>query len=274
MADLTNRKQAMHPDEATIEQTAHALIALRANGGKGPHPDAPADLDDAYRVQFAMERILATQTGFHPIGWKIGATNAGARAAFKLEAPFLGRLYREMTSVSPAALPALPGFYRAYEAEIVLSLGRDLDAVAGPVDAAAVRAATRAIAPAIEMVGGWVPVAGPNGAYGLIADDAGHGHWILGAEIVDFAALDPLDAPVTFSLDGETRSVGKGANVDGGPFGAAAWLANELAKMGRALKAGDYITTGTAIAPVPFGAGGLNAVADFGALGKVDVTIG
>ena len=71
-----------------------------------------------------------------------------------------------------------------------------------------------------------------------------------------------------------TKAVGKGANVDGGPFGATAWLANELAKYGRALKAGDYVTTGTAIAPFPYAGDGKTAVADFGALGKVEVRIG
>ena len=263
----------MPTSDTNIDDAAQAFAALRANNGQGPHPAAPATLADAYRVQFALERLLVGK-GLSTIGWKIGATNAGARAMFKREAPFLGRLYAEMTSSSPATLPAAPGFYRAYEAEIVLELCADLDARAGAIDAAQVRAATRAVAPAIEMVGGWVPVAGPNGAYGLIADYAGHGCWILGAPISDFAKLDLLEAPVAFSLDGEQKAAGKGANVDGGPFGATAWLANELGKMGRKLKAGEYVTTGTAIAPVPFAGEGRTAVADFGALGKVQVRIG
>ena len=257
-----------------LDRNARSLLALRQAAGSASVPPAPASLREAYETQFACERILVAEKGFETIGWKIGATNAGARAGFKLEAPFLGRLYRQMTVASPAGLPAAPKFYRAYEAEVVLKLARDLDGTKGTVDAAAVRAATGSVAPAIEMVGGYVPPGGENFGFALISDFAGNAYWILGAERVDFAGLDLEQGDIRFSLDGEEKAVGKGANVDGGPFGATAWLANELAKYGRALKAGEYITTGTAIAPVPYAGDGKRALADFGALGHVEVTIG
>lgn len=257
-----------------LDQNARALLALRQKAGDAPVPPAPASLREGYETQFACERILVGERDYQTIGWKIGATNSGSRAAFKLEAPFLGRLYRQMTRLTPARLPAAPKFYRAYEAEIVLKLSRDLDGANGTVDAAAVRAATAAVAPAIEMVGGYVPPGGDNFGFALISDFAGNAHWILGAETKDLSAFDLEQGEIRFSLDGEEKAVGKGANVDGGPFGATAWLANELAKYGRALKSGEYITTGTAIAPVPYAGDGKTAVADFGALGRVEVTIG
>lgn len=257
----------------SVEQTARALIAFREAGGKAPLPPHAPDLETAYRIQFAIERILVSERGWEPIGWKIGATNAGSRAALKVEAPFLGRLYRQMTSLAPAQLAATPGLYRAYEAEIVLEIGRDLDAATTPLDAEAIRGATRAVAPAIEMVGGFIPPGGPNGGQTLISDFAGNAHWIVGKSTSDFAGLDLMEAPISFSIDGEQKAVGKGAAVEGGPFGATAWLANTLAQLGRSLKAGEYVTTGTTIPPVPFAGGGL-AVADFGPLGKVDVRIG
>ncbi len=260
--------------QTDLETNARKLIALREAQGKADLPAPPADLPGAYRLQFEAERILVAERGFAPIGWKIGATNAGARANFKLDDQFLGRLYRQMTVASPAKLPAAPGFYRAYEAEFVLELGADLDTAKGAIDAAAVRAATKRVGCAIEMVGGFIPMAPPHGAHSLIADFAGCVGWIQGAMTSDFAALDLDASTVTFTLDGETKAQGKGANVDGGPFGATAWLANALGKLGRALKAGDLITTGTAIPPVPFAGDGKRAVADFGALGKVEVTIG
>ncbi len=179
-----------------------------------------------------------------------------------------------MTAASPAKLPAAPGLYRAYEAEFVLELGADLDPARAPFDAAAVRAATSQAGCAIEMVGGFIPMAPPHGAHSLIADFAGCAKWIQGPMTSDVAGLDLDAATVTFSLDGETKAQGKGANVDGGPFGATAWLANALARLGRGLKAGDLVTTGTAIPPVPYAGDGKRAVADFGALGKVEATIG
>lgn len=260
--------------QTALEINARTLIALRAAQGKAELPAPPADLAGAYALQFEAERILAAEKGFTPIGWKIGATNAGARANFKLDDQFLGRLYRQMTFATPARLSAAPGLYRAYEGEFVLELGADIDASKGPVDAAAVKAATRAVGCAIEVVGSYVPMAAPHGAHSLIADFAGCVAWIQGPMTTGFAALDLDAAGVTFTLDGETKAQGKGANVDGGPFGATAWLANALARLGRSLKAGDVITTGTAIAPCPFAGDGKLAVADFGALGRVEVTIG
>jgi 2-keto-4-pentenoate hydratase len=261
-------------DDKTIEQTARALIALRDAHGEGPAPAPPPDLASAYRIQFEIERILVSERGWQPIGWKIGATNPGSRAALKVAAPFLGRLYREMTSLTPTQLPATPGLYRAYEAEIVLEIGRDLGPKGAPYTAEAIRAATRAVAPAIEMVGGFLPPGLPNGGLALIADFAGHAHCVVGAATSEFAALDLMEAPIAFSIDGEQKAVGKGATVGGGPFGATAWLANALTALGRSLKAGKFVTTGTAIAPVPFAGDGKSAVADFGALGRVEVRIG
>ena len=260
--------------QTDLKTNARKLIALRETAGKSEPPAAPTDLSAAYALQFEAERILVAEKGFAPIGWKIGATNAGARANFKLGDQFLGRLYRQMTVASPAKLPSAPGLYRAYEAEFVLELGADLDPAKAPFDAAAVRAATSRVGCAIEIVGGFIPMAPPHGAHSLIADFAGCANWIQGPMTSDVAGLDLDAASVTFSLDGEAKAQGKGANVDGGPFGATAWLANALAKLGRRLKAGDLITTGTAIAPCPYAGDGKRAVADFGALGKVEVTIG
>ncbi|MFT4098910.1 MAG: hypothetical protein QM651_17455 [Rhodoblastus sp.] len=260
--------------QTILETNARALITLRAAQGKADLPAPPADLTGAYALQFEAERILLAEKGFTPIGWKIGATNAGARANFKLDDQFLGRLYRQMTVASPAKLPSRPGLYRAYEAEFVLELGADLDGAKSAIDAAAVKAATKRVGCAIEIVGGYVPMAAPHGAHSLIADFAGCVNWVQGPMTAEFASLDLDSAGVTFSLDGETKAEGRGANVDGGPYGATAWLANALGKLGRSLKAGDLVTTGTAIAPVPFAGDGKRAVADFGPLGKVEVVIG
>ena len=156
----------------------------------------------------------------------------------------------------------------------MLELGADLDPAKASFDAAAVRAATSRVGCAIEMVGGFIAMAPPHGAHSLIADFAGCAKWIQGPMTSDVAGLDLDAATVTFSLDGETKAQGKGANVDGGPFGATAWLANALGRLGRGLKAGDLITTGTAIPPVPYVGDGKRAVADFGPLGKVEATIG
>ena len=109
--------------------------------------------------------------------------------------------------------------------------------------------------PAIEIIGTRLDPWAQAGAPMLAADNAAHGCWIRGAPLFDWQGIDLMDGPVTISADGAVRATGAGRDVDEGPFGAAAWLANALIARGRWLRAGDYVGTGTVTAPVPVEAG-------------------
>jgi len=61
---------------------------------------------------------------------------------------------------------------------------------------------------------------------------------------------------------------GQGSAVLGHPLNVVAWLANELPKQGKQLRAGDYITTGV-ISDVYLAQPGDQLQADFGLLGSV-----
>ena len=49
---------------------------------------------------------------------------------------------------------------------------------------------------------------------------------------------------MTLTANGTTVREGVASNVDGGPFGVVAWLANHLNAMGTTLAAGEIVTTG------------------------------
>ena len=255
------------------EHAARALLAHRANGTANPvlpKGERLADFVQAYAIQDAGDAILRAEQGFIHIGYKIGASNKVARDLLSIDAPFHGRLYGQMASASPAAIPFVPGFLKAYEPEIGILIGRDLPPTGTPFDAAGIEAATQAVLPAIELVGShftpWTEAGAPN----LISDNAAFAHWVMGAPIWDWSGLDLLDAPIMLDIDGVRRGEGTGRNVDGGAFGAAAWLANALAAVGKSLRAGDYITTGIVMPPVAI-ASGHRVIADFGRLGRVEV---
>lgn len=237
-----------------------------------PESERLSDLALAYAIQDAGDVMLRGAMGWKAIGYKIAGTNPASRAHLKIEAPFFGRLYDGMTSVSPATV-ADTGFLRVHEPEIALEIGRDLDLAEAPFDASLIEAATGAVMPAIEIIGTpftpWAHAGAPN----LVADNAAHGHWIRGQPLGEWSALDLVDGAVTLSIDGEVKATGRGRNVDDGPFGAAAWLANALAEKGRALKRGDYITTGSVTPPIPVEPG-QHVVADFGVLGRIELRIG
>ncbi len=231
-----------------------------------------SDLALAYAIQDSGDAILRASMGWKVIGYKIAGTNPAARAHLKIEAPFFGRLYDAMTSLSPATV-AYADLLRVHEPEIAIEIGRDLDPAEAPFDAARIEAATRAVMPAIEIIGTPFTPWAQAGAANLVADNAAHGHWIRGAPLRDWSGLDLMDGAVSLSIDGEVKATGKGRNVDGGAFGAAAWLANALAERGRGLKRGDYITTGSVTPPIPVEPG-QRVLADFGPLGAIDLRIG
>lgn len=258
-----------------LERQARKLLDHRMH--RTPNPVLPeherlSDLALAYAVQDAGDDILRRSTGWKFIGYKIAGTNPASRAHLKIEAPFFGRLYDGMTSVSPAFV-ADTGFLRVHEPEIALEMGRDLDLAEAPFDAARIAAATAAVMPAIEIIGTPFTPWAQAGAANLVADNAAHGHWIMGKPLANWSGVDLMDGTVTLSIDGEVKATGKGRNVDNGAFGATAWLANVLAEKGRALKRGDYITTGSVTAPIPVEPG-QHVVADFGPLGSIELRIG
>ena len=262
-------------DQAELERVARGLLAHRDEGRPNPVPppaQRPTDMGWAYGVAAQLHRIRAEERGWHQIGWKIGCTNAAARAQLGIDAPFYGRLYADTTLSSPADLPAGTGWFKVYEAEIALVIGRDLDPADGPFTADQLEDATRAILPVIEVVGCWHEPWTQAGAALIAADNAAHGYWITGTEVTDWSGLDLLDLPITVRVDGQVAGRGVPGNVDTGPFGVAAWLADTLAASGVALRAGDHISTGLTTPPID-PAPGQHAVADFGPLGQVEVRL-
>jgi 2-keto-4-pentenoate hydratase len=64
---------------------------------------------------------------------------------------------------------------------------------------------------------------------------------------------------------------GIGANVLGDPRVALTWLVNELSQIGVTLRAGQVVTTGTCLVPLPI-APGDRVMCDFAELGSVAVS--
>lgn len=258
----------------TPESTARQLLAYReavrpvALGDWHATGLVPGDVNAGYAAQAALEEIRVRDLGHRPIGYKIGATNRLARDMLGVDEPFFGRLYDVTTEPSPGRLAFLPGVHEVAEPEIALCMGRDLDPENAPYDAAAIEAATAALLPAIETIVSCFSPWTEAGAPTLIADNGAHGSWVMGAEIPDWQDVDPMEIAVLAEVTGTGPLHGRGGAVDGGAFGAAAWLANKLASQGRGLKAGDLISTGTTTVPIPLAAG-QRITADFGRLGSV-----
>jgi len=75
---------------------------------------------------------------------------------------------------------------------------------------------------------------------------------------------------VAGTVAGKVTRESSGAQVLGDPRVALTWLANELSELGVTLAAGQVVTTGTCLTPLPV-APGDHVRGDFGELGSVSL---
>lgn len=254
--------------ESNAARAASMILTARRKRQRLPAlPDAlrPIDADHAYRVQDMMAAITGADAG-----WKIGCTSARAREIICTDEPFAGRLSRDATHASPAALPASGFMLRGIECEFAFRLGRDLPPRTGDYGEAEVADAAAAVLPAIEIVEtvfeDWTKV----GVASVIADNGSHGALVVGRERADWREFDLEQHAIRLTIDGKPVSTGTGRETLGGPLKALAWLANDRARRGDGLKRGQLVTTGTCTG---FHVVGPEAVvaADYGPLGRVEL---
>ena len=105
----------------------------------------------------------------------------------------------------------------------------------------------------------------------LIADCACCNDMLVGAAVPVDARVETLaQLQVQAEVSDGRRPAGVGANVLGDPVTALVWLVNELTAAGRTLEAGQFVTTGACVAPIPVQPGD-EVRADFGWLGRMAI---
>lgn len=225
------------------------------------HPELT--VADAYAIQ-------GINAEGRPIsGHKIGLTSVAMQEMLGVDAPDYGRIFTEELLASGAEVARAELIAPKVEPEIAFALREE---IAGPgVTADQVLAATDHVRPAIEVIDSRI-ADWKIGLVDTVADNASCARVVLGDRLTALGAdLDLAVVQVDLRLDGETVQSGAGSAVLGHPAEAVAWLANAVGEFGVTLAAGDVIMPGSLTAAAPFVAG-TRAVADFGALGKVEVS--
>jgi 2-keto-4-pentenoate hydratase len=250
----------------SVEALAQRLHEARL---RGTTVEIPSDLwpDSETQVIEVLDAVLQLG-GLTAGGWKAGPPPLGLDSEVGA-AP----LPAEWTHRSPATV-TLPGQPLFAEAEFVLRLGRDLGADHGPYTAEQVKGAVDAVAPGIELV--WRRVAEDvrdDTRILHLADANGHAGFILSDWVEDWSSLDLSKHPVDLSVNGKFEAHGdSGRTMDGHPLNVLAALASREARLGRTLKAGSWVTTGSCTGLTPIDKGD-KVEAEYGALGKVTVTV-
>lgn len=219
------------------------LDSLAAALAQAPHDGVPLpddlDLVTAYDVQATAFALRGEPVA----AWKVGLTSAFGQAAFGAHAPAAGRLGRGSLIASGMTVAATPG-ETFVEAELVVTIARDLPAATAPYSSADIAAAIGAVHAGIEITGTrFVHSDLPLGA--LIADNVMAERLVIGDRLADVWEPAFADMPASLAIGANVGATGSSAAVLGNPLRAVRWLANWLAAQNMSLRAGQHVSTGT-----------------------------
>ncbi|MFF4598566.1 2-keto-4-pentenoate hydratase [Amycolatopsis sp. NPDC001319] len=197
------------------------------------------DIDAAYEVQ---RRIISDKiaSGRRMVGRKIGLTSEAVQRQLGVDRPDFGVLLDDMVFGDRAEIPLERFCQPRVEGEVAFVLGADLSDGATVVD---VLRATEFVLPAIEIVdsrvAGW-----DIRITDTVADNASSGALVLGTRPVKLSEVDLAGLGMVLEHGGEPISTGVGAACLGSPAVAVAWLAQEVARRGEPLRAGEVVLAG------------------------------
>jgi 2-keto-4-pentenoate hydratase len=188
---------------------------------------------------------------------------------FNIDHPFFGPVFQPDVYESGARIEAARFQHLVVEAEFALRLGRDLPPRASPYARDELIDAVDAVIPAIELISPRFAQLAFDSIGSTIGDCAANGGEVLGASVRAWCADDLPACPVRLLVQGREVADGDGSAVLGSPVNVLEWTVNAMSAQGIALRAGQFISTGTCTGIVTVKAG--EAVrAEFGAFGSVE----
>jgi 2-keto-4-pentenoate hydratase len=234
----------------------------------------PEDCAPRSRAEgYAIQALIETRSAQPLAAWKIAATSLAGQKHIGVDGPLAGRYIAERIIAPGGIIPFGDNHMRVAEVEFAFRLGADIEPRDAPYTEDEVFSAVASLHPAIEIPDSRYEHFEKVGAAQLIADNA-CAHWLVIGEgapeswrDLDLSAYQPMGR-----IAGKGEWQGLGANVLGSPRSAMTWLVNELSGLGITATAGQYVSTGTCLMPMKIAAGD-HVVGDFGALGRVDVSL-
>jgi 2-oxo-3-hexenedioate decarboxylase len=227
----------------TIDRAATALLEAEANRiDRAPLTDEWTDLDlqTAYAIQDETLR-RREERGETLVGLKLGLTSRAKQQRMKVASPLVAWLTDAMVLPAGDPVPQTSLIHPRVEPEIVFVMK---DRLAGPgVTAARALAAVDRVYAGAEVI---------DSRYrdfrftlpDVVADNASSGVFVVGSIGLKPEQLDLALEAVLVEVDGAVVDSATGAAVQGNPAEALALAANDLAKRGLAIEAGQVVLTG------------------------------
>ncbi|QEI04734.1 hydratase [Pigmentiphaga aceris] len=258
-------------DSTTFRQASDLLWTTWQSGGR-----LSTGLSDALRPTsrkdgYAIQALLDARSASPIFGWKIAATSTAGQAHIGVDGPLAGRILAERVHPDGATLSLANNLMRVAECEFAFRMGRTLLPRVAAYTRGQVLEAVASLHPAIEVPDSRYEAFEKVGVAQLAADNACAHDFLLGAPTqASWRGLDLVNFTVEAVVNDGHRHIGKGENVLGDPVIALVWLANELSSLGIPLEAGQVVTTGTCVKPIPVSPGD-EVKAAFGELGRISV---
>ena len=259
-----------------LERAARFLVdahAARETFGAFPAGAAPFSVEEAYAVQDEFVALKSQACG-QVAGYKIALTTPAMRSMVGMSDSVGGVLHEKQLVRGPASVRAADYGRLIVEFEIAVQLGEDLPMRSVPHTRKSVAGAVGAVMPAFELAddrhADYTRLS--SLALGLVADNAWNEGAVLGAPVHDWRRIDLAAERGVARINGEVVGEGYGRDVMGHPFEALAWVANNLAKRGKHLRAGQFVITGSLVTS-KFPVAGDKLRFELGTLGGVDLEI-
>ena len=242
--------QPITTDNAT--RIAASFVAARREGAALPdYPGTmPRSLDDAYQVQDAAIALVGSRIA----GWKVGKIDPPIAGVDRLAGPIFADAV--VAEGEPAvAMPVYHGGFAAAEAEFLLRIGTAPDPAKRDYSMIEATAMIDAVHIGIEIASSPFPGINAHGPAVTVSDFGNNNGLVVGAEIHGWQAIDLINWPVDLRINGVVVGAATAATMLDGPFGAARFLLQSMARRGVPLMVGQWISSGavTGVHPVTIG---------------------
>lgn len=234
----------------TIDATARACFEVHGSRTRYRPLDPAlraAPLDDAYRIQDALHRLMADAGRGEIVGWKIALTSKAMQQMTGVDQPAAGAIFSKVVHPSPARIDLAAYHHLGVEFEVAVRLADDLPASGAPWTRASVAGRVAACLTAFELVEDGGADYKTLDAFTLVAQNTWNGGVVLGAPVTEWRGFDLEGAVTRCWINDQPGGQGKTGDALGHPLEAVAWLANLLNRRGRTLHRGMIVMTGSSI---------------------------
>ena len=230
--------------------------------------ERPLSLAEAEALQDDVLARLGASAG----GWKLGASNKASRAALGFDRPFSGLLPKANILASGAAVDVSRWRQRGVECELAVRLQVDVKPQAGRIwEAVEMPTLFGPLLPALEIPHTrFATLATTEGPFALVADNGAAGFAVVGEAATEILCADAVDIAVRLYEGEEQVASGDMTAFVAPPDELLADHVNRMLTRGYSLSAGEYVFLGS-LTPYHAVVGAAEIVADFGALGSVEI---